>query len=273
MTYYIYLLREREYIKTEENIYKIGISKEQKQEDYPKGSELIKIFCDDCVKIEKIIKYIFIKKFKHRIDIGKKYFEGNLTKMMNIIHYYVNLGESSSESDIEVESESDIEIKSESDIEIEIEIESDPKPGLKPMIKPDHKLIPKPVIKPELKSKRGYKYICESCNRDFDKKKRLDIHKEKYKGMCKIPIADRYKCDVCKENYFTYYRLKRHKNCETLPCGVNYNKNKEKENKKAKKILEFFCSNCNASFPRKFSMQRHEKGCMVLRKNNLVIKK
>ena len=51
----IYLLQEREFINSNENIYKIGRTKQaniQRFNQYPKGSKLLlHIVCDDCEKI------------------------------------------------------------------------------------------------------------------------------------------------------------------------------------------------------------------------------
>ena len=49
---YIYLLQEREFIKTKENIYKLGKSKQEnlkRLKQYSKGSELIiQLQCENC---------------------------------------------------------------------------------------------------------------------------------------------------------------------------------------------------------------------------------
>jgi len=89
-TNYIYLVKEREFIKTNENIYKIGRSKQENTKrflQYPKGSELIiQARCIDCIKTEKILIELFKKEFIHRRDIGNEYFEGNDIKMQIMIH-------------------------------------------------------------------------------------------------------------------------------------------------------------------------------------------
>lgn len=87
---YIYLLQEREFIRTKENVYKIG---KTKQEDlkrfskYPKGSKLLfHIICNDCDKIEKLVIKEFKNNFKQRTEIGTEYFEGDYKMMLNIIY-------------------------------------------------------------------------------------------------------------------------------------------------------------------------------------------
>jgi hypothetical protein len=86
---YVYLLQEREFIKTSENIYKIGrtTQKDMKRfNGYPKGSHLIAYYsCTDCVMYENMIKIMFKKKYTQRRDIGIEYFEGNCDAMRNDI--------------------------------------------------------------------------------------------------------------------------------------------------------------------------------------------
>ena len=84
-TNYIYLLQEKEFIKT--NIYKIGITQEINQ--YPENS--IILFQIDCNNIseEEIIKQIikqFTENFIQRKDIGDESFEGDSKKMINMIN-------------------------------------------------------------------------------------------------------------------------------------------------------------------------------------------
>jgi hypothetical protein len=92
-TNYIYLVKEREFIKTKENIYKIGRSKQENTKrflQYPKGSELmLQETCKDCIKIERAIINEFKNHFIHRKDIGIEYFEGEYLKMRKIIWEYL----------------------------------------------------------------------------------------------------------------------------------------------------------------------------------------
>ena len=69
---YIYLLIEREFIKTKENIFKIGKTTQINHErfnQYPKGSMLIyQSICQDCGNIEKqIIKNLKNSLYKEKI--------------------------------------------------------------------------------------------------------------------------------------------------------------------------------------------------------------
>lgn len=82
---YIYLLLEREFIKTNENIYKIGRSNQnndKRVKQYPNGSKLIiQTICSDCKISENEIIDLFKRKYIHRNDIGNEYFEGDVFEM------------------------------------------------------------------------------------------------------------------------------------------------------------------------------------------------
>ena len=86
----IYLLQEREFIKTNEPIYKIGKTKQERLKritNYPNGTKLvIQIECNDCDTYEKLLITKFKKEFIHKNDIGNEYFYGDRFKMVNIIY-------------------------------------------------------------------------------------------------------------------------------------------------------------------------------------------
>ena len=87
---YIYLLREREFIKLNQEIYKIGMTTKSNYHrflQYPKNSELLfQMKCNNCVKNEKTILKKFGEKYIKQTDIGSEYFEGNALEMINIIY-------------------------------------------------------------------------------------------------------------------------------------------------------------------------------------------
>ena len=90
ITNYIYLLQEREFIKTKENIYKVGMTKKENHirfNQYTKCSVLLfQMICYNCKNIEKQIIKLFKEKFKHRRDIGNEYFEGEYKSMIELIY-------------------------------------------------------------------------------------------------------------------------------------------------------------------------------------------
>lgn len=87
--HYVYLLREREFIKTGENVYKIGRTQKgfERVKSYPNGSELVfYIKCDDCMVLEKNLIRRFTELFEIKRDIGREYFEGDWKEMVKIIN-------------------------------------------------------------------------------------------------------------------------------------------------------------------------------------------
>jgi hypothetical protein len=86
---FIYLLREREFIKTNENIYKIGKSKQEfgkRFSQYPNQSQMyLHLYVNDVDKFEKTLIDLFSIEFNKRIDIGYEYFEGNVNNMLKLI--------------------------------------------------------------------------------------------------------------------------------------------------------------------------------------------
>jgi len=89
-TEYIYLLKEREFIKTGENIYKIGRTKQNnlnRIQNYPNGTILLyQRKCINSTILEKKIIANLKIKFKNRLDIGYEYFEGDENAMQDIIN-------------------------------------------------------------------------------------------------------------------------------------------------------------------------------------------
>jgi hypothetical protein len=83
---YVYLLQEREFIKTKEPVYKIGKTKQPNATrflQYPKESSLIfQSSCIDCDTCERQIIAFFKNKYIHRTDIGNEYYEGNCDNML-----------------------------------------------------------------------------------------------------------------------------------------------------------------------------------------------
>jgi hypothetical protein len=87
---YIYLLKEREFIKTNECIYKIGKTKQKNLDricNYPNGTALIiQIKCKNCDKLEKELIELFKTKYELQKHIGNEYFKGNCYNMIDDIY-------------------------------------------------------------------------------------------------------------------------------------------------------------------------------------------
>ena len=87
---YIYLLQEREFYKNNENIYKIGKTKQlnfKRFNNYPNGSILLfQMICDNCDIMETELIKLFDIKFKRCKNIGNEYFQGNSNEMIEYIY-------------------------------------------------------------------------------------------------------------------------------------------------------------------------------------------
>jgi hypothetical protein len=83
---YIYILREREFVKSSEHVYKIGITKSVKNRmgNYPKGSSIISIIPVNGDP-EKLCLEKLRETFIHRKDIGSEYFEGDIKSIVKIV--------------------------------------------------------------------------------------------------------------------------------------------------------------------------------------------
>lgn len=89
---YIYLIQERESMRCNDNVFKIGRTAQEpnnRMKGYPNDSRLLlTVIVNDSVNAETDLIRTFKGKFKNRKDIGKEYFEGNPVEMMNIIIDY-----------------------------------------------------------------------------------------------------------------------------------------------------------------------------------------
>lgn len=91
---YVYLLKDRAAVRSNEEVYKIGRTNQpnlNRFKSYPKGFDLLTLKkCSDCSLVEKKIMQLFKQKYIHRRDYGNEYFEGNPDEMeidiLNIIY-------------------------------------------------------------------------------------------------------------------------------------------------------------------------------------------
>ena len=86
---YIYLIQEREFIKTGEPIYKIGKTKKEnltRFKQYSKGSRMLcQLISTDCDEDERVLLGKFRTSYVPRKDVGSEYFEGDYNKMIQDI--------------------------------------------------------------------------------------------------------------------------------------------------------------------------------------------
>jgi hypothetical protein len=86
---YLYVIRVREYVNSNQNIYKIGKTKQEphkRMAGYPKDSELYLTVCvDNCDLKEKELIKQCKERFAIRHDIGDEYFQGDVKEIMKLI--------------------------------------------------------------------------------------------------------------------------------------------------------------------------------------------
>jgi hypothetical protein len=85
---YIYLIHTRASLNINENVYKIGKTNDftKRLSGYDKGSiPILILYVNNCDNFEKILLEIFNLTFIKRSDYGSEYFEGEPSKMIQII--------------------------------------------------------------------------------------------------------------------------------------------------------------------------------------------
>ena len=86
---YVYLIQERTAAVANQSIYKIGRTEQpnfDRFKGYVKGYKiLLHVACDDCRDSEQAIMNVFKSKYRHAIEYGNEYFEGNPKTMIRDI--------------------------------------------------------------------------------------------------------------------------------------------------------------------------------------------
>lgn len=90
---YIYLLREREFMRLDESVYKLGRTTQRNLKrllQHSKGSELLfQSICTNCREVEIGVRAVFKENYTYRDDFGYKYFEGCVYDMIHDICTYL----------------------------------------------------------------------------------------------------------------------------------------------------------------------------------------
>jgi hypothetical protein len=83
---YVYLIQEREFIQSKQNVFKIGKTKQpnfKRFTQYSKGSNILfQSSCSNCDTCEMDIIRLFKTIYKQRKDFGNEYFEGKCDDMI-----------------------------------------------------------------------------------------------------------------------------------------------------------------------------------------------
>jgi len=92
---FIYLIRLREFVITNQNIYKLGATRQQfnkrmKQYSANSAKEIaFKTQIPDCFRVEAELKVIFKKRFEKMTDYGSEYFKGSKDEMIETILHHI----------------------------------------------------------------------------------------------------------------------------------------------------------------------------------------
>lgn len=82
---FVYILQEREFIHSNQPIYKIGktINPKSRLSSYPNGSRVYLIqLVEDCNETEKKMIELFDEKFENKAEIGREYYSGEIRQMI-----------------------------------------------------------------------------------------------------------------------------------------------------------------------------------------------
>lgn len=91
---HLYIIKEREFMKTKEPILKLGKTTDIKHRmpKYPKDSLVLVIYyCTSIHDTEKYLIQHFDQEFKQRADIGREYYEGDEDDMVFRFVQLINL--------------------------------------------------------------------------------------------------------------------------------------------------------------------------------------
>ena len=197
----VYLIHPREFIKTNENVYKLGrsIHLDNRVKQYPNGSyTLLMLNCNNSIVCEKYLINLFKTKFIQKTYYGTEYFEGNKKIMIREIINYINI----------VYDEEDA-------VDFEIVKNSEKVEKIKKLKENN---IKQKNIKIEVKE--GSDRTCPKCNYIFKfpnmlkKHFRNSFHCLLNEDEIKLffnPVINTIKCDICLKEFSQKCSLLRHK--------------------------------------------------------------
>ena len=172
----VYLIHTREFIKSDETIYKLGRSftLDNRVKQYPNGSKiLLMIACEKSVVCESKLIEIFKIKFIQKKYYGNEYFEGDYKLMIKEIFNYID--------------------------KMNIEnIEKDKKDKIE-------KAAEKKKQKKEVKKEKEKEKVEEKINNNSDRTCPKCSHKFKYPSMLKMHFTSSYHCLLTKEQINLFF--------------------------------------------------------------------
>ena len=244
----VYMIREREFSRLNENTYKIGKTSRDlnsRMSGYPKGSEVC-LFVN--VKNYDVIEKIMIKKFKKKFvqkkEYGTEYFNGNPELMKNVINKIIEKYDAKNQN---------------CNINNDINIDEN---NIKTINDNKLNIVKRKPIDTLLKE-------CKKCNyktNDYSNwnrhlKTKLHIKKTNHKILEKK--NEESICEYCKKKYATLYTLKRHYDvCKKIISKNNDSKKMEKlekENNKLKEELKIQALKIENKFQKKIIKSKNKE--------------
>lgn len=215
---HIYLLQEREFLLHNQEVYKIGKTKQEnlsRIKSYPKGSNLLLYRnCKNCDRDERELLKIFRHKFKSRTDIGSEYFEGNVSEMIECINKYLKSEEEANRSTDELNC---------------------PEENYFYCQVCDYSTSRKDTFQRHLLTgKHGSSnnrtpsenvYSCDACKYMTTRKDVYQLHLQTPKHISTVAKPGQYQCSKCQKRYETRSGLWKHSNTCTVTVPLVQNTN------------------------------------------------
>jgi hypothetical protein len=188
---YIYLLREREFIRLGEETYKIGKTASEnpftRTDRYPNESKVILITSvPNCHVIEKELIKIFQERFTYMRRYGFEYFNGDVKEMKIVINDFVDLY-----------SESEPKLKSLKKLCVENDVQDSELESTDEFVEDVTKYCPDCDNDLSLdkfgdyaRSGDGKREICKNCRNHRDRKIRRERKEKKVENIIKLELPD-----------------------------------------------------------------------------------
>ena len=282
-THYIYLIQEREFIKTHENIFKVGKSKQENTKrinQYPKQSKLILYTsCDDCDKLEREVIKIFKNKYKHRKDIGNEYFEGDYEDMIKtIIFTRTNIADIINQEKTEIHIIEEEKELSRQKRETEKKIQEEEKELSRQKRETEKKIQEeeKELLKQSIRQKRAAKKKIQDEEKEFARKQKEEDKIKREDAKLKIKNDDE-KQEIKTILDWLFYKVKNNtltdESVRTLYLSYCDFIQEYKNISMCETKFGILLNNNNKSIPFNIGHKKRTNGCMIMKFDLTTIKK